>query len=131
MEAKVKVLVVDDDGDLVSVVADMLSQVGHEIATASSGHEAIAVAAAFEPDVALLDVLLPDINGITLAAVLKGVVEHKRLRVVALSGVGADRLQAATARGIFDAYLTKPVSLMAVEATLRGDRTGGRGQGHE
>jgi len=131
MDAKLKVLVVDDDGDLVGVVADMLSQVGHEIATASSGHEAIAVAAAFEPDVALLDVLLPDINGITLAAVLKGVVERKRLRVVALSGVGADRLQAATARGIFDAYLTKPVSLKAVEATLRGRGTGGRGQGDE
>ncbi len=117
-----KVLVVDDDDDLVVVIVDKLTRSGHEVATASSGHAAIARAAEFEPDVALVDVILPDINGITLAAVLRGVVETKHLRVVALSGAGADRLEAASARGIFDAYLTKPVSLASIEAALRPGR---------
>ncbi len=114
-----KVLIVDDDEDLVVVIVDKLTRSGFEVATASSGHAAITRAAEFQPDVALVDVVLPDIDGITLAGVLKGVVEEKHLRVVALSGAGAARLEAALARGIFDAYFTKPVELASIEAALR------------
>lgn len=114
-----RVLVVDDDQELVAIVLDALGRLGHEVATANSGHEAIAVAADFDPDVAFVDVVLPDINGITLATVLRGVVERKQLRVIGLSGVDLGRLEIATSRGLFDRHLAKPVSLEALEAALR------------
>jgi DNA-binding response OmpR family regulator len=115
----VKVLIVDDDPELVSIVIDALQCLGHEVESATCGHEAIAVAARFRPDAALLDVVLPDINGITLAAVLRGVLEDKTLRVVGLSGADIDRLRAASSRGIFDRHLAKPVTLAALEEVLR------------
>lgn len=120
-----KVLVVDDDEELAGEIADALRRLGHDVAAATSGHQAIAVAAEFAPDLAILDVLLPDINGITLAAVLRGVVESKRLRVVGVSGIDVDRLAAASARGIFDRYLAKPVSPSAIESLLRLDPSRG------
>lgn len=114
----VRVLVVDDDRELAELLAETLVRLGHEVVTASRGHEAIAIAAEFMPDVALLDIVLPDINGITLAAVLRGVVETKCLRVVGLSGVEAERLATACERGIFDGQLVKPVSLAAIESLV-------------
>jgi CheY-like chemotaxis protein len=110
--------VVDDDHDLVTAVVDALCRTGHVVAAAETGADAISLAAEFEPDVALLDVFLPDINGITLAALLRGVVERKPLRVIGLSGAGIERLQEASERGIFDEYLAKPLSLAALEAAL-------------
>lgn len=122
MKGGLKVLVVDDDPELVTSVVDGLGQAGYEVRAASNGYEAISVAAEFEPDVALLDVLLPDISGITLSAVLKGTVERKRLRVIGISGASVDDLRQASGRGIFDDYLAKPVSLAAIQHAL--DRQG-------
>lgn len=114
-----RVLVVDDDRDVLSAVADALHQLGHEVETAGSGHEAIAIAARFAPDVAFLDVVLPDINGITLAGVLRGVVEEKELRVIGLSGLEIERLEIASSRGVFDRHLVKPVTLAALADVLQ------------
>lgn len=116
-----RVLVVDDDVVVVEFLVDALSLMGHEVATARTGHEAIAIAVAFGPDAVLLDIVLPDINGITLASVLRGVVEDRELRVIGVSGAvdQSQKLLAASARRIFDSHLVKPMSLAAIEAALR------------
>jgi CheY-like chemotaxis protein len=118
-EDAVKVLVVDDDRELLSAYAQAVTRLGHVVAVAGNGYEAIAVAAEFAPDVAMVDVMLPDISGITLASVLRGVVEHTSLRVVGISGAGIERLEAASSRGVFDRHLAKPISFSSLAAALR------------
>ncbi len=113
-----RVLIVDDDDDFADVLAEEISVLGHEVMIARSGNEAIAAASRFAADIALVDVILPDINGITLAAVLRGVTENADLRVIGISGVERFTLDAASARGILDGRLAKPVSVADLERAL-------------
>jgi len=62
-----RVLVVDDEPDVRLVLAQALRERGHQVEVASTGHEAIDLAATFQPEAALVDVGLPDIDGVTLA----------------------------------------------------------------
>ena len=113
-----RVLVVDDESDVTLVVGEALRDRGHEVECASSGHEAIEVAAEFRPDAVLVDIGLPDMVGVTLAELLRGSVSGKRLRVVAFSGYGDLNLRGAVQRELFDDYLMKPASLQAIEDAL-------------
>ena len=113
-----RVLIVDDDRDFGDVLAEEVTELGHEVTVARSGQEAIEAASCQEVDVVLVDVILPDINGVTLAGVLRGVVEHVELRVIGISGVEHSTLDAASDRGIFDARLSKPVTVAALERAL-------------
>jgi CheY-like chemotaxis protein len=113
-----RVLVVDDESDVTLVVGEALRDRGHEVECASSGHEAIEMAAEFRPDAVLVDIGLPDMDGVTLAELLRGSVPGKRLRVVAFSGYGDPNLRGAVQRELFDAYLMKPSSLRAIEDAL-------------
>jgi len=115
-----RVLVVDDESDVTLVVSDALRNRGHEVACAASGHQAIAIAAEFGPDAALVDIGLPDMDGVTLAELLRGSVPGKRLRVVAFSGYGELHRRGVIQRDVFDDYLLKPASLQAIDDALRG-----------
>ena len=112
-----RILVVDDETEVTEVLGDALRDRGHEVAVASCGHEAIEVATWFQPDAALLDVGLPDIDGVTLAELVRGSV-RRRLRVVAFSGHQEARLRGAVRRDVFDDYVLKPASLATIEAAL-------------
>lgn len=120
MEALARILVVDDDPDVAEPVAAALRRSGYEVSTAATGNEAIAVAAAFMPDAVLLDVLLPDINGITLAAILRATVDDPELRIVGFSGSSADKLRQATDRHLFDECVSKPATFEQIESALAG-----------
>lgn len=113
-----RVLVVDDESDVTLVVGEALRDRGHEVECAASGHQAITIAAGFRPDAALVDIGLPDMDGVTLAELLRGAVAGKRLRVVAFSGYGDPALRGAVQRDVFDDYLLKPASLQAIEDAL-------------
>ena len=113
-----RILVVDDESDVTLVISEALHNRGHEVECASSGHDAIARAAEFRPDAALVDIGLPDMDGVTLAELLRGVVAGKRLRLVAFSGYGDPSLRDAVQRELFDDYLVKPSSLQAIEDAL-------------
>ncbi len=113
-----RVLVVDDESDVTLVVGDALRDRGHEVECATSGHQAIAIAAEFCPDAALLDIGLPDMDGVTLAELLRGSVPGKHLRVVAFSGYGEVNLRGVVQRDVFDDYLLKPASLQSIEDAL-------------
>jgi CheY-like chemotaxis protein len=118
-----RVLVVDDESDVTLVVGEALRDRGHEVECASSGHEAMTIAADFRPDAILVDIGLPDIDGVTLTELLRGSVTGKRLRVVAFSGYGDPTLRGAIQRDLFDDYLLKPASLQAIEDALIATRT--------
>ncbi len=117
-----RVLIVDDDRDFAEAFAETVAAMGHDVAYATSGRRSIELASTFEPDVAFLDVVLPDINGVTLAGLLRGVVDHE-LHVVGLTGLERATLSTAVARGILDARLQKPVSVEAIRVALANPLT--------
>ncbi|HEU5060142.1 MAG TPA: response regulator [Kofleriaceae bacterium] len=113
-----KILVVDDESDVTAVVGEALRDRGHDVRCVASGHDAVAVAVDFGPDAALVDIGLPDMDGVTLAELLRGAVPGKRLRIVAFSGYGDPTLRASVQSELFDEYLQKPASLQSIEDAL-------------
>jgi CheY-like chemotaxis protein len=114
----VRVLVVDDESEVILVLGDALRERGHQVQVASSGHDAVETSIHFRPDAAIVDIGLPDMDGVTLAELLRGAVPDKHLRVVAFSGYSGARIRDAVQRDVFDAYLMKPASLQAIEDAL-------------
>jgi len=112
-----RILAVDDEQMLTDLLAMALRMEGWEVRTASSGLEALQVAKEFEPDALVLDIMMPDLDGM---AVLKRLREAGNLVPVlfltAKDAVG-DRVAGLTAGG--DDYVTKPFSLEEVIARLR------------
>ena len=110
-----EILVVDDNDDARMLLADVLTELGHDVTVASCAAEALEVARRAPPELALLDIGLPDMDGYELAAQLRR--EFPAVRLVALSGYG----QAAEHVGDhpeLDRYLVKPVELRRVIDTL-------------
>jgi CheY-like chemotaxis protein len=113
-----RVLVVEDNPDGLETLMALLDMLGFEVAGAADGAQAIAKAAEFRPAVVLLDLGLPVIDGIEVCRQLRADPRHDRLFIAALTGWGADGDRRRTAEAGFDAHLTKPVELPALEAML-------------
>ena len=113
-----KVLVVDDNEDAAEVLSQTLQHLGYTVRAAHDGPSALAALAFFQPDVALLDIGLPVMDGYELARRLRDLPELAGLRLVAITGYGqeSDRERAQLAG--FDEHLTKPVSLDQLAAVL-------------
>jgi CheY-like chemotaxis protein len=109
-----EILVVDDDDDTCQTLRMMLELLGHEISVAHDANGALAVASQRCPDLVLLDIGLPGIDGYEIARRLRRMPECSSVRVAALTGYGRteDRLRAMEAG--FDAYLVKPVDFDAL-----------------
>jgi signal transduction histidine kinase len=120
-----RVLVVDDNADAANSLSMLLAFRGHHTRVAYSAREALACVEDFRPDVCLLDVGLPEMNGYELARKLRETPSLGSARLIALTGYGQaeDRLRALAAG--FDDHLVKPVDLRALEHSLSG--TGGAG----
>ncbi len=115
-----RVLLVDDNLDALDTLAEVLRISDFEVATASSPAEALALAADFKPDVAILDVGLPGMDGYQLAAALRRRADPaQRLRLITLSGYGraSDHQRAADAG--LERHLVKPVDLDEMIAVLK------------
>jgi two-component system OmpR family response regulator len=112
------VLVVDDEPSLADLLARVLRYEGWEVETAATGAAAITTAQDFKPDAVVLDVMLPDLDGLQVLAALR--LQHPEVCVVFLTARDSveDRVAGITAGG--DDYVTKPFSLEEVIARLRG-----------
>jgi CheY-like chemotaxis protein len=105
-----QILLVDDQADAIDALALLLELDGHTVRTAYSGADALAAVATFVPDLALIDVAMPDMNGMELARALSQQPALAHTRLVALTGFGGpDDKRREQAAG-FHAHLTKPVS---------------------
>ncbi|MEV6911868.1 response regulator transcription factor [Amycolatopsis sp. NPDC051071] len=113
----VRVLVVDDESSLSELVSMALRMEGWDIRTAADGTEAVRVAREFRPDAVVLDVMLPDMNGLEVLRRMRS--EAPNLPVLFLTAKDAveDRIAGLTAGG--DDYVTKPFSLEEVALRLR------------
>jgi len=114
-----RVLVVDDNEDAAMLLAEALRSFGHEVATAYDGPSALRVAPGFGPEVALVDLGLPVMDGFELARRLHALPGLSGLRLVAVTGYGqsTDRMRSREAG--FEEHLVKPVDLDDVAAMLR------------
>ena len=111
-----RILVVDDNIDVAETTAELLAAMGYQVSVAHEGREALARAARFRPQVCLLDIGLPMMDGYELARRLRELPDLRPLRLVALTGYGESGDSALA--GSFDAHLVKPVDLDALVASL-------------
>jgi signal transduction histidine kinase/ActR/RegA family two-component response regulator len=119
-----RVLVVDESTDGAAVVAETLRQLGYVVEIAHDGPAAIEIARRFRPQIALLDVAQPWMDGYELATQLRALGTPGEIRLIALTGYGqeADRVRAASAG--FSAHLVKPVDLRTLSNLVRDDEHG-------
>lgn len=117
------VVVVDDNEDAREMVSEALRAAGHEVETMASAHEALALIPSLDPDVAILDIGMPGMDGYELAAGLRHADSGWQGRLIALTGYGQapDKLRSLNAG--FERHLTKPVEmaelLSAIESLIR------------
>jgi two-component system OmpR family response regulator len=112
-----RILVVDDERNIVELVATALRYEGFEVRTAASGKEALAAVRDFAPDLVVLDVMLPDVDGFEVQARIRG--DGERVPVLFLTARDAveDRVRGLTLGA--DDYMTKPFSLEELVARVR------------
>lgn len=117
----VRVLVVDDNRDSALSLAMLLDLAGHQTRQAFDGLEAVAAAAEFSPDLVLLDIGLPKLNGYEAARRIRQTAAGKRLTLVAVTGWGQDDDRRRSQDAGFDTHMVKPVdhaTLMRLIADL-------------
>lgn len=103
-----KVLVVEDCPDAAWAQASLVRLAGCEVRQAHTGNEALDVAAEFRPDVVLLDLGLPDIDGFQVARAMRRLPGLNGVRIVALTGYDRERLVQRSQDEGFDHYMVKP-----------------------
>ena len=118
--AKYRILVVDDMHDAADSLAIMLRMMGHDVRTAYDGLEGVQTAAAFNPQVVLLDIGLPTMNGYEAARRIRNEPWGRGVALVALTGWGQDEDRRMSLEAGFDHHLTKPVDPAALDKLLRG-----------
>jgi PAS domain S-box-containing protein len=110
-----RILVVDDNRDAADSLATMLRMTGHQTETAYDGQEAIQAAATFRPQVVLLDIGLPSMNGYEAARHIREQPWGKGMALIALTGWGQEEDKRRALEAGFDYHLTKPVEAAALE----------------
>ncbi|RZL11943.1 MAG: response regulator [Rubrivivax sp.] len=111
---KRRVLVVDDNADAAESLAELLTMEGHEVLMTLDPLSALERAPAFEPDIAILDIGLPGMDGYELAQHLLPRLDRHACTLIALTGYGQKEDRAQSAAAGFAAHLTKPVDFVAL-----------------
>ena len=104
-----KILVVDDDPDIVEILRYNLSMAGYDIKSATNGKEAIKKAKIFLPEIILLDVMMPVMDGIETCTIIKEIPSLNNTRIIFLSARNEDYTQLSAFDAGADDYITKPV----------------------
>jgi PAS domain S-box-containing protein len=113
-----RILVADDNTDSVQSLAMLLTLAGHEVRSASDGAEAIRVADEFRPDVAFLDIGMPNLDGYATARELRARPWAQRLVLFALTGWGQPDDKVRARQAGFDAHVIKPLDFSSVEEMI-------------
>ena len=119
-QSKMRVLVVDDNRDAVDSLTLLLKLAGQEVASAFDGHEALEQFEVFRPDIVVLDIGLPMLNGYEVARRMRALPHDKPVLLVALTGWGQEDDRRRTVEAGFDHHLVKPVDFEALKGLLTG-----------
>ena len=115
-----RVLIVDDNADAAESLAELLRDCGHNVRTAADGSTALRDAPLFRPEVVILDIGLPEIDGYEVARRLRGDPRLGSATLIALTGYGEERHRRRTEEAGFNYHFTKPIDFDRLEALLAG-----------
>ena len=127
-ETRQRVLIADDSQDSATSMGMLLKLLGNEVRVASNGAEAVAIAETFRPDVILMDLGMPELNGYEATQRIRREPWGQGIIIVALSGWGQERDRIRSREAGCDGHLVKPVTLPELENLLKelnGARTAG------
>jgi CheY-like chemotaxis protein len=110
--------VVDDNRDGATSLAMMLRLLGDEVRTAHDGIEAVEVAAEFRPEVILMDVGMPRLNGLEAARRIKNEPWGREITIIALTGWGQEHDRARSFEAGCDDHMVKPVDIAELQKKL-------------
>jgi CheY-like chemotaxis protein len=113
------VLVVDDNVDAALMLGEAVNTFGHEVRIAHDGPSALEIAAEFDPEIALLDIGLPLMDGFELARRFRAEPRLAGLYLVAVTGYGQPVDRERSHQAGFDVHLVKPVDLDLIAKLLR------------
>jgi len=126
METAYKILVVDDDADIIDLLQYNLQKAGYQVQTASNGLDAITLAKDFVPDLILLDIMLPNLDGVETGRLLREMPEAKDAYLVFLTARLEEYSEVAAFEVGADDYIIKPIRpralLSRIQALLRRDK---------
>lgn len=114
-----KILLVDDEPDILELLHYNLSLEGYEIITASNGVEAIEVAKREVPDVIILDIMMPEMDGVMACRTLRGIEELKDKIIILLSARREEYSEVAGLENGADDYLTKPIKMSVLKVRIK------------
>lgn len=116
--AKQKILVVDDEQDILELIAYNLKREGYQVSTASNGHEAINVAKDINPDLIILDVMMPKMDGIEACRLMRAMPEFKNTFMVFLTARSEEYSEIAGFHVGADDYIAKPIKPRALMSRI-------------
>jgi len=117
-----RILVVDDNQDSADSVAMLLRTMGNEVHTAHDGLEAVGAAATFQPDVVLMDIGLPKLNGFEAATRIREQPGGNEMVLIALTGWGQEEDRRRSKEAGFDHHLTKPIDFSLLQRLLAASK---------
>ena len=127
-EKSCRVLVVDDNVDAAQAMAMLLEMSGHEGRMAHDGPSALEAALCWQPELVLLDIGLPGLNGFEVAKRIRPEPLLKKVVLVALTGYGLEADRQRSREAGFDHHLVKPTGFDAIEKILESVSQGGAGR---
>ena len=117
-----RILIVEDNADSRQMLETILRLDGYQVATASDGLQGLEAIRSAPPDIALIDIGLPQLDGYQLAKRVRAQHPNAKLRLVALTGYGRDEDRKAVMEAGFDEHLVKPVHPGDLTRVLRKPR---------
>lgn len=118
MTAKQKILVVDDENDILDIISYNLSKEGYQVTTASNGKEAIETAKEINPDLIILDVMMPVMDGIEACRIMRAMPEFKHTFMVFLTARSEEYSEIAGFHVGADDYIAKPIKPRALMSRI-------------
>ncbi len=116
----IKILLVDDEPDILEIVGYNLKSEGYTIATAANGIEAVKRARTFRPDLILLDIMMPQMDGIEACEKIRQIKGFEKVLIVFFTARGEDYSQVAGFDAGADDYITKPIKPKVLLSKVKG-----------
>jgi CheY-like chemotaxis protein len=113
-----RIALVEDNADIREMTAELLTILGHEVHSAADGERGVELILSQRPDVALIDMGLPGLDGCGVAARVRARFDSRAVRLVAMTGFGLDSDRQRAREAGFDDYLVKPAELDALVRAL-------------
>jgi two-component system cell cycle response regulator len=116
---RAKILIVDDEAAIREYEATLLGELGHEVIAAADGMEALRLAREKQPDLVLLDIMMPELSGIEVCRQLRADPRTRDIRVIVVSAVDAKRALEESIIAGADDFLAKPIHALELMVRVR------------